>query len=171
MTGSINPATVDRRAGNFRSTRSQCIGLVRSEKATADALRVAAMIRTSAGTIVTNDAPAPALMTGMGAARMSVLTTGTISITNTIAGLVRRIRTRWFIVDGFVEICGLYPGELPFLDFAWRWQLRSDHFVAVEQTQRIKGQFQLECASRVSLHQWRRVDLAFLDLLDAWHPP
>lgn len=33
--------------------------------------------------------------------------------------------------------------ELPFLDFAWRWLLCSDHFVAVEQTQRIKGQFQL----------------------------
>lgn len=67
----------------------------------AGALKAVAMILPSVAIITTDGAPAPAqaLMTEVGAMRMSVLITDTVSITNTIAGLVRRIRTSRSVID------------------------------------------------------------------------
>lgn len=109
----------------------------------AGTLGPATMILTNAriGIITTaDDAPAPdqALTMEVKATRMNVLTTDAIS-TNTIAILVRRIPTRCFVIHDL--ICELYAGELPFPDFTRCWLLCPDHFVAVEQAQRIKGQF------------------------------
>lgn len=43
----------------------------------------------------------------------------------------------------------MWSEQLPVFDFAGSWLLRSNHLVAVEQTKRIKGQFQLSAHGKL----------------------
>lgn len=140
MTGNINSVTVGPDVTTLKTIHD--LAIVLETRVTADEMRTTMKIMMRTGIITIGVIPSLMhALTKVTATKTSMLTTDTASIRSTIIiGPGRGTRTRK--VD-FVNCTRWMEQRLPVFDFAGGWLLRSNYFVAVEQTERIKGQLQL----------------------------